>query len=155
MMSITLLFIRALAAAIELALELADAHHVLGLGLHDAEVRRCHLALSVAPFGGHSFPAALVGSFQMVSEITFATDLLATSCFGPTWTGKISDSACGVRHAKMRSAHADLSSDRAATQASRHRQDAVASRQSQVSKPASSVLWGVLFGIPNSATITI
>ena len=51
----------------------------------------------------------------MISKITFATALLATSCFGATWTGKISDSACGVSHAKMRAAHADLTSDKDCT----------------------------------------
>jgi hypothetical protein len=51
----------------------------------------------------------------MISRFMFATALLATSCFGATWTGKISDSACGASHAKMRAAHADLSSDKDCT----------------------------------------
>ena len=51
----------------------------------------------------------------MISKITFATALLATSCFGATWTGKISDSACGASHAKMRAAHSDLASDKDCT----------------------------------------
>ncbi len=51
----------------------------------------------------------------MTSKITFVAALLATSCFGATWTGKISDSACGASHAKMRAAHADLASDKDCT----------------------------------------
>ena len=33
---------------------------------------------------------------------------LAGSCFGATWSGMISDSACGVSHAKMMAQHKDL-----------------------------------------------
>lgn len=51
----------------------------------------------------------------MISKITFATGLLASSCFGATWSGKISDSACGASHTKMRAAHADLASDKDCT----------------------------------------
>jgi hypothetical protein len=51
----------------------------------------------------------------MISKLAFAAVLLATSCFGATWTGKISDSACGVSHAKMRTAYADLTSDKDCT----------------------------------------
>jgi hypothetical protein len=51
----------------------------------------------------------------MISKFTFATALLATSCFGATWTGKISDSSCGVSHAQMRAAHPDLASDKDCT----------------------------------------
>jgi hypothetical protein len=70
------------------------------------------------PFGGHTFPlrrSNFLGVFQMISKIAFAAALLATSCFGATWTGKISDSACGVSHAKMRAAHTDLTSDKDCT----------------------------------------
>jgi hypothetical protein len=51
----------------------------------------------------------------MISKLTFATALVATSCFGATWAGKISDSACGASHAKMRAAHTDLNSDKDCT----------------------------------------
>jgi hypothetical protein len=51
----------------------------------------------------------------MISKVALATAWLATSCFGATWTGKISDSACGASHAKMRAAHADLASDKDCT----------------------------------------
>lgn len=51
----------------------------------------------------------------MSSKIGFVTALLATSCFGATWSGKISDSACGASHAKMRAAHSDLASDKDCT----------------------------------------
>src|SRR5579862_1403763 len=51
----------------------------------------------------------------MISKTTFAAALLATSCFGATWTGKIPDSACGASHAKMRAAHTDLTSDKDCT----------------------------------------
>ncbi len=51
----------------------------------------------------------------MIYKITFATAMLVTSCFGATWTGKISDSACGISHKKMRAAHADLASDKDCT----------------------------------------
>lgn len=38
-------------------------------------------------------------------KLTFGL-LFATSCFAAgTWTGKISDSSCGVSHAKMMSQH--------------------------------------------------
>jgi hypothetical protein len=47
--------------------------------------------------------------------LAFATDLVAMSCFGATWKGKISDSACGASHAKMRAAHTDLASDKDCT----------------------------------------
>ena len=51
----------------------------------------------------------------MISKFTFVTALLAASCFGATWSGKISDSACGASHAKMRAAHPDLASDKDCT----------------------------------------
>jgi hypothetical protein len=51
----------------------------------------------------------------MISKLTFAAALLATSAFGATWAGKISDSACGASHAKMRAAHSDLTSDKDCT----------------------------------------
>jgi hypothetical protein len=51
----------------------------------------------------------------MISRITFVTVLVATSCFGASWAGKISDSACVASHAKMRAAHADLTSDKDCT----------------------------------------
>jgi hypothetical protein len=76
------------------------------------------LALSIALFGGHTFPwrrPNFLGVFQMISKIAFVAALVATSCFGATWTGKISDSACGVSHAKMRAAHTDLTSDKDCT----------------------------------------
>ena len=40
---------------------------------------------------------------------------LAGSCFGATWSGMISDSACGVSHAKMMAEHKDLKTDRDCT----------------------------------------
>jgi hypothetical protein len=51
----------------------------------------------------------------MIYKLTFAAALLATWCFGAMWTGKISDSACGGSHAKMRAAHTDLTSDKDCT----------------------------------------
>jgi hypothetical protein len=41
--------------------------------------------------------------------------VLAASCFGASWTGQISDSACGASHAKMLSAHSNLKTDRDCT----------------------------------------
>jgi hypothetical protein len=41
--------------------------------------------------------------------------LVAGSCFGATFTGKISDSACGASHAKMKAEHSNIKSDRDCT----------------------------------------
>ncbi len=41
--------------------------------------------------------------------------IFATSCFGGTWTGQISDSACGASHAKMMGQHGNLKTDRDCT----------------------------------------
>ena len=41
--------------------------------------------------------------------------LFAGSCFGATWTGMISDSACGASHAKMMAEHANLKTDKECT----------------------------------------
>ena len=40
---------------------------------------------------------------------------LTGSCFGATWTGMISDSACGASHAKMMAADKKLKTDRDCT----------------------------------------
>ena len=41
--------------------------------------------------------------------------VFAMSCFAGTWTGQISDSACGASHAKMMGEHANLKTDRDCT----------------------------------------
>lgn len=41
--------------------------------------------------------------------------VFATSCFAGTWTGQISDSACGASHAKMMGQHGTLKSNRDCT----------------------------------------
>jgi hypothetical protein len=40
---------------------------------------------------------------------------LASASFGATWTGVLSDSACGVSHAKMMAEHKDAKTDRDCT----------------------------------------
>ena len=40
---------------------------------------------------------------------------LGGSCFASTWSGMISDSACGTSHAKMMAEHKDLKTDRDCT----------------------------------------
>ena len=40
---------------------------------------------------------------------------IAGSCFGATWTGMISDSACGMSHAKMMAGNKNLKTDRDCT----------------------------------------
>jgi hypothetical protein len=40
---------------------------------------------------------------------------IASSCFGATWTGMISDSACGMSHAKMMAGNKNLKTDRDCT----------------------------------------
>jgi hypothetical protein len=42
---------------------------------------------------------------------------LAVPCFGATWTGEISDEACGASHAKMMKEHTALKSERDCTEA--------------------------------------
>lgn len=39
----------------------------------------------------------------------------AATMYGASWTGEISDSACGASHAKMLAEHKDLKTDRACT----------------------------------------
>jgi len=47
---------------------------------------------------------------------TFALlTLAAASMYGASWTGEISDSACGATHAKMLAEHKDLKADRDCT----------------------------------------
>ena len=40
---------------------------------------------------------------------------ITSSCFGATWTGMISDSACGMSHSKMMAADKNLKTDRDCT----------------------------------------
>jgi hypothetical protein len=43
------------------------------------------------------------------------TALCAALTYGASWTGEISDSACGMSHAKMMTEHKDLKTDRDCT----------------------------------------
>jgi len=52
--------------------------------------------------------------FSMMKTFVLAT-LAAASMYGASWTGEISDSACGASHAKMLAEHKDLKSNRDCT----------------------------------------
>jgi hypothetical protein len=41
--------------------------------------------------------------------------VVGTSCFAASWTGQISDSACGASHTKMLAAHTDMKTSRDCT----------------------------------------
>ena len=52
----------------------------------------------------------------MIKQFAAITFITAVSAFGATWTGQISDSACGMSHAKMLAEHkGDLKTDRDCT----------------------------------------
>ena len=51
----------------------------------------------------------------MFKKAFFLGLTMAASSFAATWTGQISDSACGTSHAKMMAEHKDLKTDRACT----------------------------------------
>jgi hypothetical protein len=50
--------------------------------------------------------------YKKIALLTFAT---ALSSFAATWTGQISDSACGMSHAKMLASDKSLKTDRDCT----------------------------------------
>jgi len=52
----------------------------------------------------------------MFSKLVFVL-AFGTSCFAASWTGQISDSACGPSHAKMLAQHGNLKTDRDCTAA--------------------------------------
>jgi hypothetical protein len=47
----------------------------------------------------------------MFNRVTLFSVLAAAACYGATWSGVISDSACGATHAKMMAEHKDLKTD--------------------------------------------
>ena len=51
----------------------------------------------------------------MGKKIAFIVFTSAVSALAATWTGQISDSACGMTHAKMLAGHKDLKTDRDCT----------------------------------------
>jgi hypothetical protein len=51
----------------------------------------------------------------MIKRIAFAAYFSAVLAFAATWTGQISDSACGMSHAKMMAADQSLKTDRDCT----------------------------------------
>ena len=51
----------------------------------------------------------------MIKKIAFIACVSALSAFAATWTGKISDSACGMSHAKMMASDKSLKTDRDCT----------------------------------------
>jgi hypothetical protein len=48
-----------------------------------------------------------------MNKMIFAAIATAACACAATWTGEISDSACGASHAKMMAEHKDLKTDRA------------------------------------------
>jgi len=50
----------------------------------------------------------------MIKNFVFIA-LASASLYGASWTGEISDSACGATHAKMMAEHKDLKTDRDCT----------------------------------------
>jgi hypothetical protein len=51
----------------------------------------------------------------MIKKIAFTAFVSAVTAFAATWTGQISDSACGMTHAKMMAEHKTLKTDRDCT----------------------------------------
>jgi len=51
----------------------------------------------------------------MIRKIGFIVFTTAVSALAATWTGQISDSACGTTHAKMLAEHKDLKTDKDCT----------------------------------------
>jgi hypothetical protein len=51
----------------------------------------------------------------MGKKIAFIVFTSAVSAFAATWTGQISDSACGMTHAKMMAEHKNLKTDKDCT----------------------------------------
>ena len=51
----------------------------------------------------------------MIKKAVFIGLIVAFSAFAATWTGQISDSACGLSHAKMMAADKNLKTDRDCT----------------------------------------
>jgi hypothetical protein len=51
----------------------------------------------------------------MIKRIVFTVLVTAVTAFAATWTGQISDSACGMSHAKMLAGDKSLKSDRDCT----------------------------------------
>jgi hypothetical protein len=51
----------------------------------------------------------------MIKKITLIALASALSVFGASWTGQISDSACGMSHAKMMAADKSMKTDRDCT----------------------------------------
>jgi hypothetical protein len=51
----------------------------------------------------------------MSKKIVLAALVTALSSYAASWTGEISDSACGASHAKMMAEHKDLKTDRDCT----------------------------------------
>jgi len=51
----------------------------------------------------------------MGKKIAFIVFTSAVSALAATWTGQISDSACGMTHAKMLAEHKDLKTDKDCT----------------------------------------
>jgi hypothetical protein len=51
----------------------------------------------------------------MIKKIACMVCLSALSAFAATWTGQISDSACGISHAKMMASDKSLKTDRDCT----------------------------------------
>ena len=52
---------------------------------------------------------------MMIRNVVLAAGLAAVSGFGARCTGQISDSGCGLSHAKMLAEHKDLKTDRDCT----------------------------------------
>jgi len=51
----------------------------------------------------------------MIKKVAFTAFLATLSASAATWTGQISDSACGMSHAKMMTEHKALKTDRDCT----------------------------------------
>ena len=51
----------------------------------------------------------------MLNRVVLAMFAASLSSYAATWTGQISDSACGMSHAKMLAEHKDLKTDRDCT----------------------------------------
>ena len=64
----------------------------------------------------HELPRIAALTVMVLTEkIAFIVVASALSAFGETWTGQISDSACGMSHAKMMAADKDLKTNRDCT----------------------------------------
>src|SRR5881394_550035 len=57
----------------------------------------------------------LPGVLTMGKRIAFIVFTSAVSALAATWTGQISDSACGMTHAKMLAEHKNLKTDKDCT----------------------------------------